>query len=376
MKLLSLLWNALSTATIVTLVIGMFALALPPQYRATATVPVDDDTLLLLRSEDFLRSLINANQAIPYQNLTSFSERLLQREASLDPLGRLIRSLTVTPGDRDNWVNINIDAPDPKLATRLVVLLASSYEQRLTDKVETRPEIELAADRLTAAEETLLAFQGANPRSRNIELERDRIASLDTSLLDRITATRNEIDRLTQGLQQLQKGDPGLLVEDPAVRRAFDLRDATRLEREALASRYGTLHQDYIAIEAALRAARAVVAEEVKVGTQRAEQRLVDQRRLLDQLTSEQATLAQERLSLADLSHQLDGLVQERDAARRNYDVLKERTPEYGYSAAVVSRNLIASQLLPVLGMVFLVTTLVLFVVMLSRRHLTREKSL
>ena len=164
--ILGWIWNSLATATIITLLVGMFALALPKVHRATATVYGQSGDMLEIRSTAFLAGVVKESD-LDFVGLQRFEDVLLGRRGPEDPVTRLAGNLQLTKGDGENWIDISIDAPDAKLAAAVANEVAKYYLRKVAET--DSPELDAAIiARLENAELVLLDYLNENPWMRDL----------------------------------------------------------------------------------------------------------------------------------------------------------------------------------------------------------------
>lgn len=363
--LLGWAWNSIATATIVTLLVGMFALALPRVHRATATVEGSPDAILEIRSAAFLSGVVE-NTSLKFDELGTFRDVAFGRNSADDRLTRLVKSMNVSPGEKGNWIDISVDAPDAELAAAVANEVARHY---LRGSLQNQaPEMEAAIlERLETAEAALRAYRNEVPEARNLSVRiAETINSIEQRELRR-AELESEIERLKKHREQITEGDYESLLPEQSVRLALNQRDQILLKREQLAARYGPHHQKMIAVNAELAGAEQRVDEELKRGGERTTQNidLVSSQygKVRGEIAEQKAALER----LFEVESRVHSLEADRDAAERRYQSMVNKTIDQNFAAAVVPEDLIASRLLEILSIVFIASVLIIGAALMLR---------
>ena len=132
----NLIWNALLTAVVVTLLAGLFVAAMPPVYLATATVKGDADGILIIRSGDLIAEVTRVVKPQP-DDLRSWLQELTSESTDVPTM--LKQNLTVEARPGEGWLDITVQARVSVTAARLANEIASAYLSRV-DQNNLTPE--------------------------------------------------------------------------------------------------------------------------------------------------------------------------------------------------------------------------------------------
>lgn len=359
----SVFWNALLTATAVTLLAGFFVAAMPPVYRATAVVKGDSDAMLKIQSGDLLQSVVGTTKA-DLGKLEGWLEQLMN--ASADPVVLLKEKLTVSVGADPDWVNVSVEAQSARAASILANDLAHLYLKR---NAKARLSPEEKAYLFLAVEESninLLAFLQTNPALINIAAEEAR--------LDREVAQfQNQRQRLSSALQQsreqhlaVTKRELGRLTE-PGVVRAAQRLQALKVELAALGARYGAQHVRMLGQHAEIRAATELLDEALGAYGARLELKILEYEGQLSQADEALVDRGIELDRLVNQQLELKSLELTKEAAVKKFEGMTEDFNVALVADAVPPRNTFGFNQLMLLGFVFLGSFMLMVILMMIR---------
>ena len=112
---LGILWNALLTASVVTLLAALFVAALPPVYRATAIVQGTSEDMLRMRSADFLEQVLKESKA-DTSDLVGWLEEVTSAKQQGSQL--LQQKLFVSSGEETGWIIVTVEAQNADTAQK------------------------------------------------------------------------------------------------------------------------------------------------------------------------------------------------------------------------------------------------------------------
>lgn len=351
-----MLWNASLTATVVTLLAGLFVAAMPPVYQATATVKGEPDGILVIRSGDLLVEVLSKVTLKPGQLRGWLQTWTSEKE---DNLTLLKQSLTVESGEHEGWIDITIEASVAKTAAELANEISKIYLGRI-ENLKFTPEVRATLFKpVEALDEAIRAFTLANPNIANFKRE---LQALDQKLI----LNSRTIDNLAVQLEALEKEklnartDP-TQIRDGAVIRALQRRDAQTVRNAELKTRYGERHQKMIEGEAGLGEAEKLLAEAIRDHLTRLDKKrqpLLDQRLAFENVARE---IAKERHSLLSLEAEYQQLKLERESALARFSGLTTEQKRYDFSEAVPPPNSLGMSRLFLLAAIFVATFVLVF---------------
>lgn len=236
---LELAWNAFLTAAVVTLLAGLFVAAMPPVYRATATVQGNDNGQLLIQSADLLGQVLRETSA-DYKNLKGWYEQWVV--APKDPERLLASKLTVTRGSADDWIEISVEAGEPATAAVFTNDIARAYLNRINVDNFTMEERTRLMQQVQAADDLLAEYLTAHPKVARIDAELSRLDQQLIQIADREERLNLNASDLASRLEIAQSGQAGGL-EDANVSRQIGRLQQLRDQLLTLQQRYGSQHR-------------------------------------------------------------------------------------------------------------------------------------
>ncbi|NBP89530.1 MAG: hypothetical protein EBU59_13735, partial [Planctomycetia bacterium] len=190
----NLIWNALLTAVVVTLLAGLFVAAMPPVYLATATVKGDADGILIIRSGDLIAEVTRVVKPQP-DDLRSWLQELTSESTDVPTM--LKQNLTVEARPGEGWLDITVQARVSVTAARLANEIASAYLSRVDQNNLTPEAMAMLFQPVEDAEAALVAFLDQHPelasfraalqpldrelqlRARQVETVENKLAQID-----------------------------------------------------------------------------------------------------------------------------------------------------------------------------------------------------
>lgn len=266
-----------------------------------------------------------------------------QLDASFEGLDALLASMTVTPLEDTQLVEIAVIDTDPERAARIANFVAEVYlEVNLAARTDAAREArrwlegrgESARDALRAANTQVLAFEIANVRV-DLDTQEDDITArrgaLQAALAEATTERVVLGSRVEEHRQLLGRGDAGLLTgefDDPGLS-ALAGEHANLLTRNAeTLSRYGDKHPEYQQAIAQTRRVEAMITEAVRRNVDAEEARLESLARQETDLRSELARTKSEHIEKQKLSAQYTQLQLDQERARRQFGAITDREAE------------------------------------------------
>lgn len=359
----AILWNALLTATIITLLAGLFVAAMPPVYRATSIVQGTSEDMLRLQSADFLAEVLVESSAKTDQ-LSGWLEQVTS--AQLKGIQLLQQKLFVNPGEQPGWINIAVEAQSAETATAFANDIAKIFT-RSQERVRLTPEEKAALFKeVTLLDERLAEMVTQSPQVLRYAAEQQRNTQEATRLRQRISQLRDEQNEYRESLQAVRRQQAGSLTE-PGVVRALDRLKTYEARIADLASRYGEQHQK---MRAAL-AERDVVTQQLQQALSAFDQRLESQlASKRDQIVRQQTALEQTERAISELDGryaEYTNLVLARDTALARFERMNEASDSVVYAEAVTPGNTLGFNQILLLMFVFLVSFGLMIVLMVVR---------
>ncbi len=358
-----ILWNALLTAIVVTLLAGLFVAAMPPVYRATATVQGSSEDMLRLRSADFLERALKSSK-IGTQDLVGWLEEITS--ARLEGVQLLQQKLFVSAGDQPGWIDITVEAQNAETATRFANDIARLHSEMMTRVQLTAEEKARLLQEVEAVDERLAKFLDENPEVLRFKQAQQQLGTEVKRLENQKLRIENQqaLDR-----EQLQavRGDAVGALTEPGVVRAASRLQAYETKRAELASRYGDQHQKMLAVNSELLLARTHLEEELAAYGRRLEQRIMDNEAKTRELQNRIDEFEQkiERLDLSVVEYEKLGTA--RNTALARYEGMSDSEPSKVFSRAVVPGNALGFNQALLLVVVFLASFMFMAILMVIR---------
>ena len=359
----SVFWNALLTATVVTLLAGLFVAAMPPVYRATAIVKGDSDAMLKIQSGDLMREIVGTTKA-DLGKLEGWLEQLMSARA--DPVVLLKEKLTVSVGEDPEWVNVSVEAQSAKAASILANDLAHLYLKR-NARVRLSPEEK--AHLFLAVEESnrdLLTFLQQNPALINVAAEQARFDRRIEQSQQRRRALLNTVEQFKEQRRAVSAGEVGTLTE-PGVVRASERLLVLNVTLAKLSARYGSQHMKISGQEAEIRKATELLGEALDAYAARIKLKIIELERQLSQADEALGDLAIELDRFVNLELELKRLALVKEAAVKKFEGMTEDSRVELVADAVPPRNTFGFNQLMLLGIVFLGSFMLMVMLMVIR---------
>ncbi len=366
---ITVVWSSLATAFIVTLLAGMFLLALPKVYRATATVAGTGDAVLYIRSEAFLSGVVSESN-LPINELETFQDVLLRRKGPDDRVARLIENMTVEKDPFESWIDISIDAPDAELAADVANAVARRYVLSRAEDEDSSELERQASQNVTDAIAELEAFNSEHGGRAALEAAHAEQLRQQAALDVERQHLEQQLEARRVHVGQVQDGDFESLMDDQSFAMVLSQRNQKQLNYDQLQTRYGKQHQKMVAAEAELATAETMLRTQAMVSSKRLTQeikRIQTQQRDLELRVS---SLEEMKAGSANRLKTLNDLEQAVQEAKTEFDSVTQQLSAESYAKAIVPRDLISTQLLWMLAGVFGVTTVLVSVILVFRSSL------
>ena len=364
--ILNVVWNALLSAAVITLLAGLFVAAMPPVYRATAVVEGDASDMLMLRSAQLLEQVVSTTQADLTQ-LPGWMEQLTNE--TVDPLNLVRRKVFVAKGAEPGWIDVTVEASHAETASTLANEIARAYVAGKA-VVRLNPEEKATLFKaVEAAEARLKAHTESFPMVLNFERESQRIDRQLTEAEQKVASLGSRQEALKAELaanQQSRMAD----LNDDGVLAALKQVEQAKVVLAELSTRYGERHMKMQSQEARVAAARKVLEERAQQYGEK----------LREQLSASETAVATAKREIRDYTDSLDELRQqhstyrslllERESAFRKFEgMAEENTTEVFADAAPPGSSFGYSQLM--LLMLVFVLSFLLMLVLVSLRALS-----
>jgi len=362
-SIVTVFWNALLTAIVVTLLAGLFVAAMPPVYRATAIVKGDSDTMLKIQSADLLLGVVTATKA-DLGELEGWLEQLMNARAQ--PVVLLKEKLTVSVGEDPKWVNVSVEAQSAKTASMLANELAHLY---LEQNARVRLSPEEKARLFVAVEESnarLLNYLKENPALIIASSGKGRLDAQAEQSRKRQLALLDSLEQFEQQRLAAARGEIGALTE-PGVVRASQRLDALNLELAELTARYGPLHLKMVGQKAEIRKAAELLGEALDAYQARIKLKILELERQLAEVDKAVTGWNVELDRFADQRLELKRLELEKEAAVKKFEGMTENSGVELVADAVPPRNTFGFNQLMLLGLVFLGSFMLMVILMVIR---------
>ena len=330
-------WNALLTAVLAAMFSALVLLAIPPEYRATATVLGTSDDQLVVQSGDLLEQVLNQTR-VQADHLQGWLPRWLGRRQ--DTMSLLRERLTIAYDQTNDWISISVSSLDPGVAAILADHIAEAFVDRKAElSVSPATRLKLAGE-LAAVEAELDAFVMKHPALENLKQERSLLANRRAVLQQEQRVVNQQLAALQEKSMRIDQGELEAVPGEPVLGRSVVLRDKLALELSELSTRYGNRHVRYSAAAAKLDEAERqlgvalqAVRERIRVMESGNEKSLEGIRRDLNQLDEAEGRLLK-------LEEELRTLQRDREIAKRHYEIgqLPHEQPWYSASAEPVRR--------------------------------------
>ena len=346
---LRILWNSLLTASAAALLAGLFVMAMPPVYQATATVRGESNDLLLVMSGDLLLQAFTA-AGVPESDLDGWLEEFSGTGAK--GVERLQKNLHVTTGEQPGWIDISVEAANANSAALLANEIAKAYLDR-TRINELTKDVRLAlfspvelADRQIAAlleqHTSLVDFRAEKTRLENeLNINRQEV--------------QVELNKKNYAEEQAMLASSKTLsdLNDPAAAHAAR---QVRVQQETLAvlsTRYGNAHSKFQEAEAALNSFEANLDDAFSQAAIRYEQRMSQIDRRVGELEGKKRELEIQIQDLLALLVQKEKLQMSRRSALDRFNGVTRSEERYEFAEAVPGSRAVAGSQVIVVAFVF-----------------------
>lgn len=356
------IWNALLTAIVVTLLVALFVAAMPPVYQAKATVRGSADDMLLIQSADIL-AFVARTTKVRISTLRGWYEQLLEAGGDLDEITLLQQKLTVRRGQQSDWIDIIIEAQDPKVAAVLADEIAAAYSKRRTRSVLQTRERALAQQQAASLEMDLMRHLESDARLLNFAAT---VTALKTDMRQRdqkFDAIDREVVRLNREKKAAALGDTGALTE-PGVVRSVERVVKAKMEQSALAMRYGPGHQKFTLMAARLNQANIELQNELSAFAQRVDQRINAEFKKRGTLEKEKAALELQLNGLERNRLEQERLELRHETVLATLQGLAQGSAVQAFAKAVPPRNTFGSNQLLLLLSIFLAAFIFILVLL------------
>jgi len=358
----NLIWNALLTAVVVTLLAGLFVAAMPPVYLATATVKGDADGILIIRSGDLIEEVTRVVKPQP-DDLRGWLQELTSEITDVPTMLKQNLSVQARPGE--GWLDITVQARVSVTAAKLANEIARAYLGRV-DQNKLTPEAKARLFQPVEAAETALAdYLQQHPELASFQAA---LQPIDREMQVRVRALEAAENKLTQIDEQRRavKNDVSLLTEASVVR-ALQRRDSVRQRVAEMETRYGSQHQKMIAVRAELRETEKQLSQALADFEARLQQRRSDARAERARAESALQRARAEREALVEREARHQQLKLARESALARYNGITQEQKRYEFSEAVPPPNSLGFAQLVSLVAIFFLTFIVVFLVSLIR---------
>lgn len=367
---LGILWNALLTASVVTLLAALFVAAMPPVYRATAIVQGTADDMLRMHSADFLAQVLKESKA-DTGDLVGWLEQLTS--ARQQGVQLLYQKLFVSPGDEDGWINVTVEAQNAETAQRFANDIARLHSQ-LRTRVQLSPEEKAVLFvEVEKADETLKAFMQQHPEVLRHTQERQNLLQGVERGNQQVAQLESRQDNLRQQLEAVRRKALGVLTEAGVVR-AIERIDNHSAKMATLTTRYGEQHQKMRAALAEKERWDQALKDELVAYGARLEERIL---KIRADLAMQQAVIAdlQQKVTLLDQSHlHYEQLKVDRKTALARFEGMNDEATTDIFARAVVPGNTLGFNQTLLLVFVFLVSFMLMAILMIVRSNRGRQE--
>jgi len=331
-KALQSIWNAFLTATVVTMLAGLFVAAMPPVYRATATVKGEPDGMLIIQSGELLGQVMQTSGIKP-DDLYGW----LEEWAGSDVAGAVLlkQKLFVSAGAEPGWIDVTVEGRVAKSTAVLANEIVKAYLDRIRQN-ELTVEAKAALYQIVESRERELAgFLAANPRIVDFRNEKNRFDAELRGIDQRIAEQQRRYQQVESQITLARQGNVSE-TNDAAVKRVARERDMFASQLASLETRYGKQHKRIREAQAKLNEAEnqlrqafssslsrlSVQARQVEAAIQAAESEKVQKNRAIEQLLALEVQHQKYRMARQSALDQLNGMTQE----QRRYE-FSEATP-------------------------------------------------
>lgn len=366
---LGILWNALLTATVVTLLAGLFVAAMPPVYRATSTVQGSAEDMLRLRSADFLGQVLKESSAST-EDLVGWLEEITS--ARQKGIQLLEQKLFISAGEQPGWIDITVEAQNANTATDFANDIARVHSEQRTRVKLTPEEKAMLFGEVEKIDAELARFLDRYPEvlrypqaRQAYVLDTNRQQQAETNLL-------NQQEQFRAQLEAARRAEIGAIREPGVVRASQNLNNYEgRLAN--LASRYGEQHQKMLAAQAERQKFEDQLQDELLAFGARLEERI---KTLRADLKRQQARIkeAEDRVNNLDQEYlEYEKLKLARSTALARFEGMTEEEASTTYARAVTPGNSLGFNQVLLLAFVFLVSFMLMAILMIVRASRVRS---
>ena len=360
---LGILWNALLTASVVTLLAGLFVAAMPPVYRATSIVQGTSEDMLRLRSADFLALVITESSATA-DELIGWVEQVTS--AKLEGVQLLQQKLFIAAGEQPGWINITVEAQNAETATAFANDIARVFTQSQLRVHLTAEEKAMLFKEVERIDAVLSAHVAQNPQLLRYSAVQER-NSLEVSRLEQRIGQLREQQNQYRGLLKAMRSEELGSLDEPGVVRAWERLKSSEARYADLASRYGEQHQKMKASAAEREVALQQLQRELDAYDERLESRLES---LRGEIAGLQLSLSQTEQTMLELDNKFseyENLGLARETALARFEVMSEDESSEVFARAVTPGNTLGFNQVMLLSFVFLLSFMLMAVLMVVR---------
>ncbi len=368
---LGILWNALLTASVVTLLAALFVAALPPVYRATAIVQGTSEDMLRMLSADFLEQVLKESKA-DTSDLVGWLEEVTSAKQQGSQL--LQQKLFVSSGEEAGWINVTVEAQNADTAQKFANDIARIHSQNKTRVQLTPEEKAVLFMGVEAADEQLKKFMEMNPEVLRYTQERQNLIRLSERSDQQTKQLQQQLENFRQQLEAARRMEIGALTE-PGVVRASQRLQNYDAKLSDLASRYGEQHRKMLAAVAERETIDKQLKDELAAFSRRLEDRI---QRVRSDVSKAQKTTDEisGKVSSLDEAHlEYEKLKLERKTALARYEGMSEEASGEVFARAVTPGNTLGFNQALLLAFVFLVTFMLMAILMIVRTNRERSSS-
>lgn len=361
------LWNALLTAVVVTMLAGLFIAAMPPVYRATATVKGNADGMLIIQSGDLLAGVMKSANVNP-EDLQGWFEDFSNTDVDVSTL--LQQKLFVSTGERQDWIDITVEAQVAESAALLANEIAKAYLDRTRENAVTPALRDRLFAEVEAADRSISEFVRQHPESVSFDDERTRLSRRLTELQRLLIPLNNKLRGIDDQLLKARQGDVRALRNN-VVAGALASRNDLQMRRAELSGRYGDQHQKMVEISAKLRVAEKRLIEAVKIATLAVQQQREIAAEAVAEIEAQRQSVIDRQSGFKDLQAEHHILLQNRQTALDRFNGVIQEQRRYEFSEAAPPAKTPGISQLVLLGLVFL-ASFVLVALLVAIRQRSR----
>ncbi len=353
---LKIVWNASLTAFVITLLVGLFVLAMPPSYRATSTIIADANSQVLLRSADLLKEVIDET-AVDAAFLRTWTDSLLDRQS--DTLNLLRQRLTFRYDNEQGWFEVNVEATDPDIAAQLANAVAVALLRRTASTSVSDTDRGQLQDDLESIESAIIDLMARKPDLRNPAALEASLARQTDQVLDRVQKLESELVDVRAKVAILRSGDLEPVANEPQIRRLLQRQQQLLSRKAELSTRYGARHQKMVSLQAEIDAIENEVEAQIRNAETRAQLELNTISERIAEIEQENNSLEERRLAFSQLRAELNELETQRDRQQMQMRGQTNQVDESRYSAAIPPESSLGFAQIRLMLLVFLASFII-----------------